>query len=85
MACQMCRDCCNEVTLIVDKNRTDIPWLLLHGFDITDDGKDIRVKFKVECSKQINNKCSIYESRPEICKNFVCVNNIMDDFPGMKE
>jgi Fe-S-cluster containining protein len=80
----MCGKCCNEVTLIIDRNRTDIEWLELHNLKVKEDGNDIRVTIKLSCSKQIDNKCSIYESRPEICKNFRCEKNVLDDYPDLK-
>ena len=84
MSCLRCGNCCDEVAFFVDKNRTDIEWVKLHGFVVEDRGNEWRIMIKAQCSAKIDNKCSIYETRPEICKNFRCEKNVLNDYPDLK-
>ena len=71
MSCpDRCGDCCQNIKLplgfIADEN--DIRWIEYHGIKVENN----EVIINNPCSKLIDNKCSIYDNRPEICQIFIC-------------
>ncbi len=85
MSCNKCGKCCKEVAFFVNKERFDIDWIQLHGFEVEDQGDKYKIKKQSICSKLVENKCSIYETRPEMCRNFNCIDSVLRDFPELKE
>jgi Fe-S-cluster containining protein len=69
-----CANCCKDIILplgiIFDQD--DIRWIEYHNLEVVEkDGKQW-VKINQPCSKLRDNKCSIYETRPENCQIFLC-------------
>ena len=65
-ACEECGGaCCKGMILDLRKgmNGDEKRWLGLHGYD-----ENGRVKFDQPCLKLEDGKCSIYETRPGICR-----------------
>jgi Fe-S-cluster containining protein len=66
-ACELCKgSCCKSVVLPLSpySERTH-EWFALHG-----EVKSGMVRLNQPCSKLIDGKCSIYETRPEVCRTF---------------
>ena len=84
MSCLKCGKCCDEVGFFVNKERTDVEWLKLHGITVEDRGDEVKITIALPCSKKINNQCSIYDNRPEICKNYRCEKNVLDDLKNLE-
>ncbi len=65
-ACKICGGaCCKFFAIWKSSFKPDVAhWLSLHG---TDEGK--AVIFPVACSKLEDGKCSIYEDRPQMCRD----------------
>ena len=78
--CNNCGECCQYVMIRIDTEKTNIEWLKLHGIEVDVD----MAKINLPCSALKNNKCTIYESRPDICRNFNCIKSVLDDFPDLK-
>ena len=66
-ACKLCGGaCCRSFTIPVAALNGDAgDWLKYHG---TQEG--VAVRFNCACSKLKEGKCSIYESRPKVCKDY---------------
>jgi|SRR3989344_3835754 len=68
--------CCKYITveLAVPKNRKawdEIRWMLMHENIIVyqDLDGDWIAEFRTKCKHLYENKCSIYESRPQVCRD----------------
>lgn len=79
LSCLKCGDCCKSATLIIDKNTKNLEWLEYHGMTITPNGNELRVKVPIQCGKLVDNKCSIYDSRPDTCRRYMCEKNMLDN------
>ena len=66
-ACERCKGaCCESITVPLKSTSEDVQrWLSFHGNE-TENG----IRFECKCSKLKNGKCSIYESRPEVCRTY---------------
>ena len=75
--CENCGRCCNHIAIELDKPEdfdefTEIIWYLMHkniivGIDHEDDWY---IEIKTECKARIDEKCTIYELRPNICREY---------------
>ena len=75
--CINCGDCCNHIAIELDKPEdfdefTEIIWYLMHknimvGIDHEDDWY---IEIKTDCKARVDGKCSIYELRPQICRDY---------------
>jgi len=83
MICNRCGKCCNTVILAlhhvpIAKDTQELnKWLLCHGYETTKifNGKEdvLALKLDKKCSfLNKDNNCKIYDSRPQICKDFWC-------------
>lgn len=76
--CVKCHGCCMYVTVPLDYPRSNdqkdmFRWYLLHrNVEIyIDHDKEWHILFKTPCDKLLSNgMCSIYETRPQICKDY---------------
>lgn len=76
--CLACTGCCRYVNVIIEKpkNKTlrdQYTWYLLHkNVQIyIDNDKDWNLLFITPCTAlQSDGKCSVYEDRPEMCKDY---------------
>jgi len=68
--CFGCSKCCEDIILPLGINiNNDIKqWIEFHNIEVQN--KVIKVNNK--CSKLNNGRCSIYEQRPNNCKDFFC-------------
>ena len=69
--CNQSGTCCKRVFFDIGLQTEDIiRWINLHeNMEYVEKG---RVRIDNKCSKFIDNKCSIYETKPENCKKFFC-------------
>jgi Fe-S-cluster containining protein len=77
VGCLSCGLCCSYVAVDCEdpstlRGATNILWYLYHdGVSVYTDGEDWMVTFDTRCRHlQDDNKCRIYETRPEICREF---------------
>lgn len=75
--CLSCGLCCSYVAVDIEdpttlRGATNILWYLYHeGVGIYTDGEDWMVTFDTRCRHlQDDNRCRIYETRPQICREF---------------
>lgn len=75
--CLSCGLCCSYIALEIDgpatlRGATDILWYLYHqGVAIYFDGDEWMVQIDTRCRNlQDDNRCAIYETRPQICREF---------------
>ena len=75
--CLSCGLCCSYVAVDCEdpttlRGATNILWYLYHeGVSVYTDGEDWMVTFDTRCRHlQDDNKCRIYETRPQICREF---------------
>lgn len=68
--CNKCGECCKSMRFqLFDADH--YRWAELHGVTIVEDD-GFWVEFPIKCKKLKNNRCTIYEDRPEMCKEFSC-------------
>ena len=77
MNCNNCSKCCEDIILpLAVKPDEDIKrWIELHNLKIFYKGEIVYLKINHKCSKLINGRCSIYEQRPNNCREYECENN----------
>jgi Fe-S-cluster containining protein len=75
--CLSCGLCCSYIAVDIEEPRTlkgatDILWYLYHpGISIYAEDDDWMVVFETRCQHQLDDhRCSIYETRPQICRAF---------------
>jgi Fe-S-cluster containining protein len=75
--CLSCGLCCSYVAVDIEdpttlRGATNILWYLYHdGVGVYTDGEDWMVTFDTRCRHlQDDNRCRIYEVRPQICREF---------------
>jgi Fe-S-cluster containining protein len=75
--CLECALCCSYVAVEIDdpstlRGATEILWYLYHpGIAVHMDGGEWMVQFETTCRfLQDDNRCGIYETRPQICRDF---------------
>ena len=71
--CAECGACCKfielEMRISKEVNVNDLrKWLALHN--ITYDEVREKILIPLKCLMLQNNRCSIYETRPQICRNY---------------
>jgi len=74
--CKQCGDCCKNLILPLTQYANDDvkKWLEYHGVEVIDKNPFTYIKIPLKCSKLVNNKCSIYDTRPETCREYFCEN-----------
>jgi Fe-S-cluster containining protein len=77
VACLSCGLCCTYIAVEIDdpstlRGATDILWYLYHhGVAVYFDGDEWMVQLETRCRNlQDDNRCAIYETRPQICREF---------------
>ena len=75
--CAGCSHCCEYMALEIDrpvsaKDFDQIRWYLLHKnvWVYVDDENDWHVQFNTPCEKLELQRCSYYEGRPQICRDY---------------
>lgn len=76
--CEQCAAaCCRYLAIPLDRPRTrrdydDIRWYLMHeGVSVFVEDGDWFVQFQARCRNlQPDNRCGVYETRPEICREY---------------
>ena len=76
--CEHCAAaCCRYIALPIDKPRTrrdydDIRWYVMHeGISVFVEEGDWYIQIKTTCKNlQADNRCGIYQTRPEICREY---------------
>jgi Fe-S-cluster containining protein len=75
--CLSCGLCCTYVAVDIDdpttlRGATTILWYLYHeGISVYTDGEDWMIAIDTRCRHlQDDNRCRIYETRPQICREF---------------
>ncbi|MFH1972279.1 MAG: YkgJ family cysteine cluster protein [archaeon] len=96
VTCDQCDgECCRDVTVELDepedmKDWEDIRWMVAHEnvSVYLDNEDDWVVEFRTPCTQlDKNNKCKIYNKRPDMCKNHEednCVKNGEGDVHKLK-
>ena len=69
-------ECCRYITVDIDTPKDDedwdeIKWMLMHDKIMVYQNLDREwvVEFLTKCKHLKDNKCSIYDKRPEVCKD----------------
>lgn len=70
--CKQCGKCCQNLILPFKTGGDEQRWLELHGIKIIRNDKGEFIDIPLKCTKLINNKCSIYQARPYICRAYQC-------------
>jgi Fe-S-cluster containining protein len=78
--CNQCGKCCRQFNLPV-KNQEELIKKFNEHFGFKLKSYEIKVLFSGECEFLENNKCTNYENRPKLCKEFICKRYINADVP----
>lgn len=83
MDCENCSKCCESISLPliwqgVDKNTRR--WIKYHNLSIKKINNELHIDIPIKCSKLIDNRCSIYEKRPDVCKEYDCQDELTKKF-----
>ena len=73
--CSQCGKCCSAILLLSDKEIQKIKNFLKKNPEVklVNRNNILETEFKDVCPfKTDDNKCGIYEVRPEICRRFIC-------------
>jgi Fe-S-cluster containining protein len=80
--CNDCGWCCENVGRFeITAPPMDIEYLKVRGFRHTEHGYTLAGDFCSPCPAHIDNRCSIYEDRPQTCKDFPEEPNRIVDTP----
>jgi Fe-S-cluster containining protein len=73
-SCKQCGDCCQNIILkLADYfDEDDIRWIEYHNLEVVEEKGKQFVKISNPCLKLVDNKCSIYKDRPEVCQLYIC-------------
>jgi len=75
--CEQCGKCCRYVFIDLDEPEEKVDWEEMRWFlthkkvKIYKDEDGWGVEFITDCKYLINNKCSIYEKRPDVCRDHI--------------
>lgn len=74
MNCIDCSKCCQNIILpiAVSPNADQIRWIELHDVEVVKIRGITHLKINQPCNKLNDNKCSIYNKRPQVCKDYTC-------------
>ena len=73
MACKQCGACCRSLSMQVNSDHDDFHrWLSYHGGEVKDRFGNPHVRFNIACTKLEGGRCSTYEDRPNICRDYLC-------------
>ena len=73
--CHKCGACCKYVTVMLDDPEEKVDWEEMRWFlahnnvKIYKEDGEWYVEFKSPCKYLIDNKCAIYDKRPDVCKD----------------
>ncbi len=89
LLCEGCAKCCMHINHEIDPPRNDedcdyIIWFLLHeNISVWVDDEHVwYIEFKTPCKGLQNELCSIYDRRPQVCREYSqenCLNTELDD------
>jgi len=77
--CMMCGDCCRYLSYIIPVDEPGQDWIRLHGATIEVWGDGLLVKVPAVCDALVDNRCMIYETRPEVCRRYRCNKSIENE------
>ena len=76
--CKQCGLCCLYVEVKMKNNSFDKQWMTFLKvtrpdiFIFTNDNKNMKIVAPCIYLDRLNNKCKIYEDRPDTCKEYQC-------------
>jgi Fe-S-cluster containining protein len=47
-------------------------WLSYHGGEVRGRFGKPHVRLDIPCSMLVGNRCSVYDERPRLCRNYLC-------------
>ena len=72
--CEQCGKCCEDLFLPLAITVDDDvkKWLEYHGIKTEFKNPLTYIRIPLKCSKLKDGKCSIYENRPQVCRDYNC-------------
>ena len=72
--CKQCSNCCRLILIRISEKVNDDykRWAGYHGIEIIEIEGHNFAKIATPCDKLVNNRCSIQETKTELCKAFDC-------------
>lgn len=74
MICQRCGECCRKVRVYQPLDNEQVKWWKYHGISPKWKIENFyAIDFPIRCVQLVgDNKCGIYEDRPQPCREFDC-------------
>lgn len=74
MNCKKCGGCCKTLILPLGITVDDDSqkWLEYHGIKVIRGNPISYIEIDAVCSNLKDNQCSIYEQRPQVCRDYLC-------------
>ena len=71
--CKACGKCCTymELPVVSDKDGY-YAWLAMHDVEIVFSHGLLCARIEQPCSRLVDGKCSIYDRRPQMCRDYKC-------------
>jgi Fe-S-cluster containining protein len=76
--CSSCGKCCSNIFIPFLANEDEKRWIEYHSMEVIENEIGTFIKINNPCSKLKDNKCSIYEDRPKVCRGYTCNNNFIN-------
>ena len=75
--CESCSNCCEYLSIELAapypvKDFNDVYWYVMRKdvWVYIDNDKDWYIQFNSPCEKLVNKRCSVYDNRPRICREY---------------
>lgn len=74
--CNNCSKCCRNFFLPIKNFSDDVKrWIEFHGISVVRIKDQDYLKINNPCENLKDDKCSIYEDRPDVCRVYDCKDN----------
>jgi Fe-S-cluster containining protein len=73
--CLKCKaPCCREMWFQLDPNKymEHAKWVRYHGIEVREHNNYEYAILPIRCKRLKRNKCTVYEDRPQMCRDFTC-------------
>jgi Fe-S-cluster containining protein len=71
--CEQCGECCEsmEFPVVADADGY-YQWIVIHGGEVVFKHGLLLARLPLPCSRLEDGKCGIYDSRPQMCRDYEC-------------
>ena len=78
MTCEVCGSCCRYLLFPIEDDPDLHRWVRLHGLEVIEDRYGVwYAKVETPCTALSGRECSIYDVRPEMCREAGCLKEVL--------